>query len=591
MKQKKLNYKIYIFFFIQFLFINTSKSQNNWYKLNIIQVDTFNISFLKKINYKTKINDTLSINNELNKILQYSFTKGFLSSSFDSISIKNNNINAYFYLGKQYLWDSLLFKNIDNTILKKFGLKKSKYINKPINYNKLTQIKKKLIQYYENTGYPFVSIQLKNVSINKNLINADLQLTKNNKITIDSIYIKGNAKIYPKYIYKYIDIKPKDLYNEKKIKEIKFRLNELKFVQISKPYEVTFTKKKSDVYLYLDKKNANQFNGIIGFLPNNTNNNKLSLTGQVKLLLLNPFGRGETLFVHWNKLQKTSQELTTNIIYPYIFSTPIGIDFNFNLFKQDTSYLTINTNFGLQFLLKHNNYIKIYLQTKSSKLLSTTNIISNNSLNNADFNTIIYGLSYKFDNLNYKLNPRTGFDVLINLGIGEKKIKKNAKISQNIYDNYNFKTSQANAVSNISFYFPLYKNIIAKIQNQSGIISNINNTNKQLLNNELFKIGGFSTIRGFDEKSILASSYSIMKIECRYLFEQNSNFILFFDKAYYEKQNEQKIISDFPFDFGFGINFQTKAGIFTTSYAVGKQFNQPIKINNAKINFGYINKF
>jgi hypothetical protein len=52
----------------------------------------------------------------LKKILQYSFSKGFLSSSFDSISTKNNNINAYLYLGKQYFWNKLLFKNIDNII-------------------------------------------------------------------------------------------------------------------------------------------------------------------------------------------------------------------------------------------------------------------------------------------------------------------------------------------------------------------------------------------------------------------------------------------------------------------------------------------
>ncbi|MBE9467269.1 MAG: hypothetical protein IMY72_02985 [Bacteroidetes bacterium] len=574
-----------------FFCVNISKSQDTLFRLNIIQTDTFNTSFIKKINYKDKLNDTISANKELKKILQYSFSKGFLSSSFDSIFIKNNNINAYLYLDKQYFWNKLLFKNIDNIALKKAGLKNSNYCNKPINYNQLTKIKKDLIQYYENSGYPFASVQLTDVSINRHFINADLDLNKNNLITIDSIYIKGNAKISKNYIYKYIDIKPKDLYNEKKIKEIKFRINELKFINISKPYEVTFARNKSDIYLYLDKKNANQFNGIIGLLPDKTNNNKLSLTGQVKLLLLNSLGKGESFFVDWSKLKKTSQELTTNIIYPYIFSSPIGINFNFNLLKQDTSYLTINTNFGLQFLLNRNNYIKTFLETKNSKLLSTKNAINNNTLNNADFNTIIYGLSYKFENLNYGLNPRNGFDFFINIGIGEKKIKKNSKLSNDIYNNYDLKTSQVNAYSDISYYFPVYKNIIIKLQNQSGIISNINNSNKQLVNNELFRIGGLNTIRGFDEKSILASSYSIIKIECRYLLNQNSNFIIFYDEAYYEKQNEMNLISDFPFDFGFGINFQTKAGVFSTSYAIGKQFNQPLKINNAKINFGYTNKF
>jgi len=43
--------------------------------------------------------------------------------------------------------------------------------------------------------------------------------------------------------------------------------------------------------------------------------------------------------------------------------------------------------------------------------------------------------------------------------------------------------------------------------------------------------------------------------------------------------------------FGAGMNLQTRAGIFTIIYAMGRQFDNPVNIGNAKMHFGYISRF
>jgi len=45
------------------------------------------------------------------------------------------------------------------------------------------------------------------------------------------------------------------------------------------------------------------------------------------------------------------------------------------------------------------------------------------------------------------------------------------------------------------------------------------------------------------------------------------------------------------FGFGVGTNFNTRAGTFSISYALGKIINNPIQISNSKIHLGYINRF
>jgi hypothetical protein len=43
--------------------------------------------------------------------------------------------------------------------------------------------------------------------------------------------------------------------------------------------------------------------------------------------------------------------------------------------------------------------------------------------------------------------------------------------------------------------------------------------------------------------------------------------------------------------FGAGLTFETKAGIFGLSYAVGKQNSNPLDFRSSKIHFGYVNIF
>jgi hemolysin activation/secretion protein len=98
-------------------------------------------------------------------------------------------------------------------------------------------------------------------------------------------------------------------------------------------------------------------------------------------------------------------------------------------------------------------------------------------------------------------------------------------------------------------------------------------------------------LRGFNEQSVYASQYHIGTVEYHYLLGLNSYFYLFLDGAYVANESLSPATYDTPFGFGAGINFETRAGIFGVSYALGEQNNIPIEFRNAKIHFGYVNYF
>ena len=200
--------------------------------------------------------------------------------------------------------------------------------------------------------------------------------------------------------------------------------------------------------------------------------------------------------------------------------------------------------------------------------------------------TTLYGLELKYNHLDYLFNPRKGYRIKIISSAGNKNIKKNSQINPTLYDSLKLKTTEYHIEANLGIFIPVFKKSTIWINNQMAYINN-----STLFENELFRIGGLNSLRGFDEESIHASFFNILLIEYRYLFEKNSFFNIFWNGCYYEKKTHQAFVSDTPYGFGAGISFETKAGIFSLNYALGKQFDNPINFKSGKIHFGIVSYF
>lgn len=511
--------------------------------------------------------------------------KSFLAYHLDSIATDSAALIFYYHLGKKITWAKISTNTIDEEVLSKVGFRDKLYNQRPFNQNQLKRLYIKVVSFYENHGYPFASIFLDSVIIKDHRLYGKIGINKGQLYKIDSVVVKGNATVSDNYIKNYIRINDDDIYNEEAIKKLSTRLKEIPFVAEEQPPRVFFNEKSAHVQLLLKKKQANRFNGILGIVPDEEG--KIRFNGDVKLLLLNSFKRGEEIAFNWRAMQNNSQDLKLNTAYPFMFNSPFGAEYQLNIYKRDSTYIDVFNKLGLRYILKGNNYFSVFYENKNSSLLSQSNFANLTVLPDfADVNTQLYGIGILFNQLDYINNPRKGFSISANGAFGNKKIKKNAQINDAVYNGINLNTELYTAKADLAFYIPIRKRSVAKIGTQNGFTYNEN-----LFDNELFRIGGFHLLRGFDEESIFASFYSVQTLEYRFILEQNSYLYLFSDVAFYEYKTSKKYIVDRPYSFGLGMNFETNAGIFSLSYAIGKQFDNPIQFRSAKIHFGFINYF
>jgi hypothetical protein len=439
----------------------------------------------------------------------------------------------------------------------------------------------KLIVYYENHGYPFATARLDSVRAGEGMLQARLVIDKKEFLKLDSLLTEGEGKVNRKFLMRYLGIRNGMPYNEAAFRSVSDKIRQLPFVTESRPPVMRLTDKQNKLYLFLDKKNASQFDGIVGILPGD--NGKTIFTGDVKIRLVNTiFKSGETFDINWRRLQSQTQDLRAQVVYPYIAGLPLGVDYNIKLYKKDSTFIDVTNGLGLNYYFSGLNFFKVFYKQRNANLIATSYLANATVLPDyADVVTKSYGVGAFIEKFDYKFNPRKGFHINLQGSVGNREIKKNPKINDAVYTTVQLKSTQYQVDGDVAGYIHLVKNHVLKLSAQAGsVFGNV------IYRNELFRIGGLRTLRGFDEESIYASSYVIPTVEYRFLFEKNSNIFVFAEGAWYESSSVSGYLTDTPLSVGAGINFETKAGIFNLSYGLGRQMGNSFDLRTGKIHAG-----
>jgi len=533
---------------------------------------------------KTAVKDSLELTTYMGSLLSDLWRSGYIEASIDSSIVQGDELTVYLHAGKEYQWAAIYMDPADESILKEFSLRNKQWLKGKIDPHDLADLREEIITACENNGYPFASISLEDISIVNGGVSARLDLQKNQYYTIDSIIIKGNAKVRKKYLHKLIGIDKGDPYREDELLLISRRVEETGFLSEIKAFELEFYQDQVDLYTYLDRRKGNQFNGIVGFLPDHSKSDKLLVTGDVNLLLINSFGRGESMNLRWEKLEPLSQELHIRTTLPFLFNTSIGTGFNFDLIKQDTSYLTVNPVVNLHYYMDGMNYLRLYYDYSNSTVLNKS--VSPGLPLHADMKTSMYGLGLLYRKLDYQYNPRRGISAVLNVGVGSRKLTDSQLINSQPEGQIMETSSRYKGEGMLSAFLPAGRSFTLLLRNRSGWIRS-----DEVYENEMFRLGGINSIRGIEENSVLASAYTLFTVEFRYLLEEHSNAYLFFDGGYYSKDGVNGRIEDSPAGFGAGISLGSRLGIFSINYALGSEFGNPVNIGSAKLHLGYISRF
>ena len=565
----KLFHLFFFIFFLNFFFFGQS-IQVHYTLLN-------NISLQKNKDFKPFEIKKIE---ELNSILETNknqwFEKGYYLASFKPLYRSSTEIEVLVEIGSHFPNVAIVIHDSIKSQLRSFGIEnisKNALKTSPSLFKLFID---KTLNAFANNGYPFAQVFFTEQEIIEQQIQIQMNISSGKFYRFSDIIVKGDSSISKSTVQNLLGIKINDIYSEEKLSSIDRILQQTNFINVLKKSELLFTENGVELYVYLENQKMSSMNGAVGLQPN-PQTQKIGLTGDVQIKLLNVFKKAELIDVNWRSIEPQTQALQAKLNYPFLFKSPFGVDLKFNLYKRDSTFLDLKSFIGIQYSFKNNVQLKGFYQVNSSEILSKTSNPSSLFSYLAPIKLNSYGLSLQYKRINYLPNPSKGFSLYIETSIGNRTIKKE---NTALEKSYVYKS-----IFQYVSYIPITKRNIIKVG-----VNFESYTSSTIFQNERYRFGGLNSLRGFNEEELFASTKLISSLEYRFLLDKNSNAFIFYDQGIYE-DNSLSYKIDNPFGVGAGISFGSRIGIFSISYALGKQLNNPIEFRNGKIHFGYITYF
>ncbi len=536
------------------------------FSLQIIGNSKKETTIIDSLNYQSKHVNLNSIQQEVDIALKKISTLGYI----DVKLLFSNKVNDSTFLSKITLGKQIKKIRITIKDLETLELLRLKKNTLEIPYPAIESFLEQTLHLLEEKGYSFAKVKLNSINREQYQLSAELEVQKNSIRKINTIVIKQSEKNkFPKGHLTQINRKYKNtLFNLKSLEQIRRDFEKFTFVNQLKYPELLATKDTTRVYVYLERKNSNTFDGFIGF---NNNETRFTLNGYLDIQLENILAKGEQIHVFWKSDGNDQKTFNASFELPYLFNSPIGMQTELQIFRQDTTFQNTKTTVGLHYILKNNSKIKLGYRTTQSS------VIQNNNMSIEGFNSTFITLGYENNNVILVKNKfRTSLSNITTIGSGKRLI-----------------TIDTNTPGK-QFQIDLKNKLLFKINNKHSLY--IDNQNHYLLSdeyveNELYRFGGFNSIRGFRENSIAAYLLTTFLTEYHYALTPKLYVHSILDLAYFETS-----LNNFPkknnlTGLGFGIGVQTNNGLLRIAVANGTVNAQNIKTENTILHLSYSIKF
>ena len=525
-----------------FIILYCLSSSAQSFRLIIKGSNSFETKTIDSLKYSSKHGNTKSINDELIRVSQKLTGIGYIENTMQEFYAKNDSVFvANMQLGPKI---NTIHINVgSDLILHQIPeLKDNDTLEIP--YSEINSFLNQTIQRLEESGFALAKVSLTNISRKKNEIYADLRVESDQKRILNTIIINfenanQNAK-FPKGHLAQINRKYKNtLFNQKMVNQIYQDFEKFQFTTQVKYPEILFTKDSTKAYIYLEKRKSNTFDGFIGFSNNETN--KIRLNGYADIKLENILGSGELLSIYWKSDGNDQKTFNANIELPYLLKSPLGLKAQIQLFRQDSTFQNTKTAIDLSYFANYNTRIYLgYQRTTSSDI---QNAIETSV---GDFNNLFVTAS-----LNYrKLDPNNNtfpIQTVLNFttGTGNRQILN--EIAEKTKSNQTFFTIEA------SHNFNLNKKNSINIKSQNYYLQS-----NRYLDNELYRFGGFNSIRGFTENSLRAYFTTSILSEYRYIIASSLYVHSILDYCFYKNRTnlEKEDNTDKLLAIGFGFGLQ-----------------------------------
>jgi long-subunit fatty acid transport protein len=266
----------------------------------------------------------------------------------------------------------------------------------------------------------------------------------------------------------------------------------------------------------------------------------------------------------WNRIENERQELKLTSKTPYIFNTRLSPEISFSIYKQDSTFTNTTFNSKIAYSINSKSHFGISYNAESSE-----NLTKNNLENIETFSNFFFGLQFKYNRPKNDYFDHDKFFIEINPSVGKRKVDQEQSKQFKI-------EATASYLWDVNFRNSIY------IRNKTFYLNS-----NSYLNNELSRIGGANSIRGFNEQSIFSKKFSYLNLEYRFLTSEKSYLYTITDIA----NISTPVGNENLLGIGLGYLFTTKNAQINLSSALGRSSSKGFDFDQTKLSINWTSFF
>ena len=394
-----------------------------------------------------------------------------------------------------------------------------------------------LAEYYADNGFLFADVRLDSLKNNNEQFTAFIKIDEGKFCQFTEYKFKGNKTTRDEKLIRISRLGRIRNITPAILQQAENNIRTKRYIKIC--YLIPLDHSK--LLFQVEEDRMSLISGILGYDNSKKGNNRI--TGWVDLEFMNLYGTDRSLALNWQHISADISSIELKYHESGFSRFPVNADLL--IYRQEVDSTFIRSKFEGEIY-----YYDLY--NRYGIFFGKEDIFPGSgkpaTIDKTSFNKL--GIIWDMTALDNILNPSSGTEIYLKYYY--------------IFNTVDEKDLRKQAVEIMwAKYFDLGRNFVLGFDANANVIEN-----KQLIEFEVYELGGAKSLRGFNENEFSGFRIGWSDIELRYLFGRNSRLFAFGAYGYVENQISK--YSDL-FSFGFGLRTQTKIGLLGIDYGLGIQ--------------------
>jgi outer membrane protein assembly factor BamA len=516
------------------------------------------------------------------RVLRHLRKQGYYYATLDSVSVDTSRVpvsaRLYAHRGPQVRIGALRIEGDSAVPADELQALMETEVGDPLRRDRLEADIQALLDRYEDAGHPLAQVRVAETRLSTDApprLHVTLRVEEGPALRLDRIEVPEEARTTPELVAHLAELEVGASLRNYDASVIRRRLQDHDLFREVKTPQLRLADDGGAVLrVPIEEAAPGSFDFVLGYLPPSQTRTSGQVVGSGHLLLENLFGGGRTVDFTLDRRPGRTSLFEAAVADPYLFGLPLRVKGRFRGEQRDSTYGERIFELGAGYRLETDLELTAHLSREvvrpgpaGAGIRGTRQEIPRSS-------SLFYGLGLRYEQLDRSRNPRRGVSVDAQLAQGRKQRRLRRITANGDTARVSSSFRQERFEGRFRAYLPVFSRQVLAVGGEGSVLLS---PDDRWDRSDFFRLGGASSLRGYDEDRFLGNVVARGLVEYRLQLDRASYVHAFFDLGYVSRPSVNNTSSTEGWHPGYGVGtkLQTAIGRISVTYGLNPEVQSP----------------